>query len=114
MDQGFKVAQREKALGFGSGSKVDKMVTTVLTCLLSLKEPSRVTLRFLPECQMLEVMEPRSWREMDGEGLPTTTISVLLSLRYKKFANIHFLMSARQWRSGCSAAGHLCLSGKYN
>ena len=63
---------------------------------------------------MLEARGPRALVEKAGEVLPKTTNSVLLSLRLRKFAPIHALISARQSRRRWSAACPSALMGIYS
>ena len=54
----------------------------------------------------MEVRGPRASVETAGEVCPQTKISVLLSLRLRKFVPIHALMSARQSNNRCVQPAH--------
>lgn len=85
----FKVARTHIVLGFGHGSQVEKTVPHHDTTLpIAFKETIEDYPKFLAERRMLGARKPRAWILMSGEGLPKTTILVLPSLRFKKFARI--------------------------
>ena len=73
------------------------LLTTLLTCLVKIKEESKKTQRFLTSLWQFAERDPSAFFKLDTSfGGPKMMMSVLLSLSWRTFVAIQLLMSLRQ------------------